>query len=293
MKSVLKIILPFLKRTPLLGVGGLFLGQPAFSQKQDTIFVNVDATTYLIFDEAISLFNLGSKEYEAKVDNPKMLFLKAKYPNAKLSTIVLTHGEEIYTAYLAIKANQNAFYDFRKSVKTKIEPKENAEKLKRERLQAQLKKLAYRSSNLSIIAKKQQIRLELNHLFNDNEATYLKLTLENQSSILYDLDYVSFTYFEKRRRKDRKKNTVNAGFQEVETLIKIENSLTEAGKSNAYFYALPLYATTEKGYLQIIFREKAGLRSVTLNVPFKTISSPTSPLVETSNRPEGGTLLSR
>jgi Domain of unknown function (DUF4138) len=254
-----------------------------FGQKQDTVFVNAEATTYLIFDEPISLFNLGSKEFEAKADNPKILFLKAKYTNAKPSTLVVTHGEAIYTAYLVVKTNQKAFYDFRKT--NQSETKMSAEKLKKERLSEQLKKLVNAPKNLSIESKKQQIRLELTHLFNDNEATYMRFTLTNQSSILYDLDYVSFTYFEKRTRKDRKRNAVNTGFQEVETLIKIENSLTEAGKSNVYYYALPLYATTEKGYLQIIFREKAGLRSVELDVPFKKISNPLAP--------RGGTLFLR
>jgi len=64
---------------------------------------------------------------------------------------------------------------------------------------------------------------------------------------------------------------LNGGLQEVEPLTKVEKLLTESGKSNEYLYALPLYSTTEDGFLQVIFREKAGLRSIIIEIPFKKI----------------------
>jgi hypothetical protein len=134
-----------------------------------------------------------------------------------------------------------------------------------------LKRISKLPRNINIVAKKQQIELNLLNLYNDSEATFLRFSLKNQSSIVYDLDYVSFAYIEKRKRTSKKVNSLNSGLQEVEPLVKVEKLLTESGKSNEYLYALPLYSTTENGYLQIIFREKAGLRSITIDIPFKKI----------------------
>ncbi len=243
-------------------------GQRIIGQKYDTIYVSTESTTYLIFDEPISLFNLGSKDYEAKADDPHILFIRARTTLAKRSTIVVTHGDEILTAYVAFKTNTQAFYDFRKKQLPKEEIIENTEQ---KQIENKLKRIARLPRNINIKAKKQQIELHLLNLYNDNEATFLRFSLRNQSSIIYDLDYVSFAYIEKRKRTTQRINTLNGGLQEVEPLIKIEKLLTESGKSNEYLYALPLYSTTEDGFLQVIYREKAGLRSIIIDIPFKKI----------------------
>ncbi len=249
------------------------IGRHSIGQKYDTIYVSTESTTYLIFDEPISLFNLGSKDYEAKADDPHILFIRAKTTLAKRSTIVVTHGDEILTAYVAFKMNAQAFYDFRKKQLPKEEIVENAEQ---KPIENKLKRLTRLPRNVNIEAKKQQIELHLLNLYNDNTATFLRFSLHNQSSIIYDLDYVSFAYIEKRKRTTKRANTLNGGLQEVEPLIKVEKllgrrSVTESGESNEYLYALPLYSTTEDGFLQVIFREKAGLRSILMEIPFKKI----------------------
>jgi Domain of unknown function (DUF4138) len=246
----------------------LLLNFHSYCQKYDTIYVNTEGTTYLIFDEPITMFNLGSKDYEAKADNPRILFIRAKTTLVKRSTLVVTHGDEIYTAYIAFKMNAQAFYDFRKKKLLKEEAVENIEQKK---IENKLNNISKLPKNVNIVAKKQQIELNLLNLYNDNEATFLRFSLKNQSSIIYDLDYVSFAYIEKSKRTSKKINSLNGGLQEVEPLIKVEKLLTESGKSNEYLYALPLYSTTEDGFLQVIFREKAGLRSITINIPFKKI----------------------
>jgi hypothetical protein len=246
----------------------LLLNFHSFGQKYDTIYVNTEGTTYLIFDEPITLFNLGSKDYEAKADEPRILFIRAKTTLAKRSTLVITHGDEIYTAYIAFKMNTQAFYDFRKKAGLKAEVVENAEQ---KRLENKLNSLTKLPKNINVVVRKQEIELNLMNLYNDNEATFLKFSLKNKSSIVYDLDYVSFAYIEKRKRTSKKINSLNSGLQEIEPLAKVEKLLTESSKSNEYLYALPLYSTTEDGFLQVIFREKAGLRNVIIEIPFNKI----------------------
>ena len=67
-----------------------------FSQKKiDTIYVSSVATTYLIFDDAITLVNLGNTDYQAQPASTnqsgiatQVLFLKAKSTHAKPTTLL-------------------------------------------------------------------------------------------------------------------------------------------------------------------------------------------------------------
>ena len=237
--------------------------------KYDTVFVNAETPSYLIFEDAIGMYNIGSKDFDAQVNASKMLFIKAKNSFVKPSTLVVTYGEEIFTAYLAFKKNANAFYDFRKPTK-QVAP-ETPEQILQKRIENKLQKVQEYPANVSFAAEKQNILVKLQNIYNDTQATYLKFSLKNQSSMVYDVDYVSFAYIDKRKKKASKINTLNSALEEVEPMVKIEKLVTESGKSNVYLYAIPLYATTEDGYLQVIFREKAGLRSVTFEIPFKQI----------------------
>ena len=247
--------------------------QKAYAQ-QDTLYVNAENTSYLLFDEAISLYNIGNKDYEAQVNNPKILFLKAKYSMAKNSTLVLTHGDEIFTAYLAYRKNAPAFYDFRKissKEKNKEVAQESPEEKQQKQLLARLQKIKEAESNVSFATERQNMLLKLQNLYNDTQATYLCLQLRNQSSMVYQIDYVSFAYIEKRKKKAASQNVLASGMEEIQPLEKIEASSIDPNKAQHFLYAIPLYATTQEGYLQVIFREKAGLRSISLEIPFKQI----------------------
>lgn len=235
--------------------------------KQDTIVVNNETTTYLIFDNPISMYNIGNKDYEAQVNNPKILFLKAKSSSSKPSTLVLTQGDNIYTAYLVFRKNAPVFYDFRKPIAPTIV--ENPEEKQYKILVKKLEKLQKQPVNVSFTTQKQNMVLRVFHLYNDNQATYLSLQLKNLSSMVYEVEYVSFAYTQKRKKS--KQNVLASGMEDIQALAKIEPLRLEAGESNSFYYALPLYATTQDGSLQIIFREKAGLRSIGIEIPFKKI----------------------
>jgi hypothetical protein len=47
--------------------------------------------------------------------------------------------------------------------------------------------------------------------------------------------------------------------------------ILNAQKSEKYYYCIPLYATTDNGFLEVIFREKNGLRNIKIAIPFKKI----------------------
>ena len=142
----------------------------AFSQKIDTLYVNESSTTYLIFVDAITLFNLGNADFTAQSSTPQVLFLKAKSVQSKPSTLFLTHGGQIFQAYLLYQSPLNKpFYDFR----TEKPPSENLQNNdKNKLLDEKFKKLAAVNFNIEIKEKKSGISVACKNLFNDDKGTY-------------------------------------------------------------------------------------------------------------------------
>lgn len=248
-----------------------------FSQKKiDTIYVNSSSTTYLIFDEAITLFNLGNTDYQAQPASTnqsgvatQVLFLKAKSANAKPTTLFLTHGNQIYEAYLIYQEPlSKVFYDYRGE-----EKRVETLKIKDDNLMidTRFKKLTSLSPNVLFKGYKSGIVLRCENLYNDENGTYLKFLVDNESSITYEIDNVSFSYISKMKKKAINR-LQSLGIEEVNALKSIEPTKTIASqKHTTYMYYVPLYATTDNGNLQVIFREKNGLRNVSIDIPFKKI----------------------
>ena len=256
-----------------------FLSFAVFSQKNnkiDTIYVNSTATSYLIFDDAITLFNIGNNDFQAQTasTNTKILFVKAKVSNAKPTTLLLTHGNQIFQAYLHFREPiSKAFYDYRaenqpiETIKVKDENSVIDEKFK---------KLLSANPNVSFKSSQSGMRLRCENLYNDSKGTFLKFSLANESSISYEIDNVSFSYQSILQNAERRPKSINRlqslGIEEVNALKSIEpTKIIAAQKRGQFLYYIPLYATTEKGFLQVIFREKNGLRNVMINIPFKKI----------------------
>lgn len=248
-----------------------------FSQKKiDTIYVNSSSTTYLIFDDAITLFNLGNTDYQAQPATTnqvgiaaQVLFLKAKSTSAKPTTLFLTYGNKIYEAYLTYQEPiSKAFYDYRG-----VEKRAETLKMQDESslIDARFKKLASLSPNVLFKGYKSGIILKCESLYNDENGTYLKFLVNNESSITYEIDNVSFSYISKMKKKAINR-LQSLGIEEVNALKSIEpTKIVATQKSNTFMYYIPLYATTENGSLQVIFREKNGLRNVSIDIPFKKI----------------------
>lgn len=254
----------------------LFVSFNIFSQKIDTLYVNSSATTYLIFDEAITLFNLGNTDFQAQTASTlpislgsQVLLLKAKIPNAKPTTLLLTHGKQIYQAYLYYQEPLNqSFYDYRSENQSKESFKTTDENL---RLEDKFKKLAISPMNVSYKKTQSGMLLRCENIYTDTNGVYLKFSLSNESSIVYEIDNVSFSYHSKMKRKAIN-HLQSLGIEEVNVLKSIEPvKILTSQKSEKYYYCIPLYATTENGFLEVVFREKNGLRNIKIAIPFKKI----------------------
>ncbi|MVM42004.1 DUF4138 domain-containing protein [Spirosoma sp. HMF3257] len=243
---------------------------PATAQHLDTISVTVEGTSYVIFDEPISLVNLGTKAYIGKVENERMLFLKALAPNATPTTLLIQAGSTLFTGYIRYERKPaKSFYDYRVLDGPTTRLGQPSSSTVEAPVSSKLTRMKVIKPNTHIREVKDGIELECVQLFNDPERTYLKIAFRNTTTVAYVLDIVSFTYKEKLPRRLR--NKVSPQFEEMKPDDRLEPARIEAGRTEAFYYSIPLYSTTEDGYLEIIFREKVGARVVTLEVPAQKI----------------------
>lgn len=254
----------------------LFISFRVFSQKIDTVYVNSSTTSYLIFDEPITLFNLGNTDFQAQTASStpasigsQVLLLKANVSNAKPTTLLVTHGKHIHQAYLYYQEPlRQPFYDYRTENQSIDSNKLIAENLQ---LEDKFKKLAVSPTNVSFKNTQSGMLLRCENIYTDANGVYLKFSLTNESSIAYEIDNVSFSYQSKMKKKAINR-LQSLGIEEVNALKSVEPvKILTSQKSEKYTYYIPLYATTENGFLEVVFREKNGLRNIKIVIPFKKI----------------------
>ena len=243
------------------------------AQKFDTISVTSEGTTYLIFDEPITLVNLGTKSYVGKVEKDRMLFLKALSTNTEPTTLLIQAGSTLFTGYVRyVRKPTRSFYDYRATDESSSTPSIRNPSTAATLIApatSKINKMKTAKSNTSVHVEKDGIDLECVQLFNDSQRTYIKLALKNTTTLAYALDLVSFTYKEKLPRRLR--NKVSPQYEEMIPDDRIEPARIEAGRLENFYYSIPLYSTTENGYLEVIVREKTGARVTILEIPAKKI----------------------
>lgn len=232
----------------------------------DTIWVGRESTVYVILPESISLFDIGNKDYVGKIENGSIIFLKATNPFAKPSTLLIQYGNTIFKGFVAYREKiDKPFYDFRALPKIDLDSKSKTDKMPK----LSLGRLKEASGNINLKEKNSDVVVKLVNVFNDQQATYLKFEVSNESTIIYQVDYVSFIY--KTRVKRKKRNQLTPQQQEIEPLEFEAPMMIGAGGMESFMYAIPLYSATENDYLEVVFREGKGARLITMNIPAKKI----------------------
>ncbi|WP_170934876.1 PAS domain-containing protein [Hymenobacter gelipurpurascens] len=145
---------------------------------------------------------------------------------------------------------------------------------KRELAEARLAKLATakHTDTSGLRTADNDLVLSLANVRNDKDFTYLRLKLRNTTTIDYAVDFTDFELVENSRKKflGKKKNEARrslapAGGAESQTI--------PARATGYLLYAVPLYAATDRGHLEITLREKFGARVLVLKVPSKVINT--------------------
>lgn len=111
------------------------------------------------------------------------------------------------------------------------------------------------------------IRFQMNGLFIRDNVMYMRINIENQSNINYDIDQLRF--FVRDQKKAKRTAT-----QEIEispVFIYNNTDKIEGQTTNAIVFALPKFTIPDKKYLAIQLMEKDGGRHLALHLKNKTI----------------------
>jgi hypothetical protein len=258
----------------------------------DTVYVSTEMTTYLIFPTPIKLLDLGSKNYAGRIEQNKLLLKPVRGYVAPSAMMIETEDGQIYLHYIGYKQQpKRIFWDYRTTLANQatygnhnagnnyagnngngmagsgISGSGNkADEIYTSKL-AYLKKQKRRRL---FYKKENNIGLRISALAVDNTATYMLLEVDNKSSIPYKLEYVSFAYKEKRKRKTRRK--VVGEENQVLPMLSQTTEMVKPRSTSELAYAFPLFANTLKGKLEIIVRETDGNRVVRAYVPAKVLA---------------------
>lgn len=269
---------------------GLIINFNSYSQDvPDTVFVSLDNTVYVTFPEKIELVDIGKhEEYVAEVLNENLITIRCLNISSKTSTIMVKYGKHYKQFFLQVIQVPTKFhYDF--GYNKKLNKTENSEINDYEEIvnENELENNKKKISKDILIKTKiiKEIKTEENTLGifskfleagvtvirNDKDNTYLKILINNKSTLPYKFDFISFQYFQSMKKgfgKQEKKAP-----QDVFPILDNSNKVIPPLSTNKVVYVIPSFALANQGYLLINFREKEGDRVLKIKISSDKIQS--------------------
>lgn len=251
------------------------------------VAVSDSSTTYLVFGGPVSLVDVGiANNYLVKIE-ANAVFVRARRKHAPPTPMLIRYGSKYWMGRLVYTGRPVLqLYDFQKDGALSINGKsasstgaapENELALDKERekkavVEGKLGKLRkVREEHQAVAVVDNDLVLSLANVRNDKDFTYLRFKVINKTNIDYNVDFTDFQLVENAQKKflARKKNEARrplapsgGGPNQVIT-----------GRTTGYLtYAIPLYAATERGYLEVTLRELNGARVLVLPVPSRVIN---------------------
>lgn len=228
-------------------------------------------TTNIIFPHAIISVDRGSKDVLAQkakgVEN--ILQVKAARDSSPETNLTVVTADGRLNSFILNYTQQPAVLN----ISLNGTPKENVIFLSPENVnQAEIQSYAQASATSKkkvrgIKDKDFGIRFQMSGLFIQDEVLYVRLNIENQSNINYDIDHLRFFI------RDQKKASRTAT-QEIEiTSVYVENNTdkVDGNSQQTMVFALPKFTIPDKKYLAVQLMEKNGGRHLELHVKNKTI----------------------
>ncbi len=276
--------------------------QSCFLFGQDTIFVSNKNTTYIVFPEDISYFDIGlpgnfaadiGQGMAAQGDlkenfDSKMLKLRCIKPTEDVSSLMVKFGDKYEMVNLKFsnapkKQFHKMYMDVNKGNGTVVAQKP-VTAAKSNSLNAPATSSVTSKERLKILADSVlKMKNELKEygfidtylqagvtvIRNDNNNTYLKIAIQNKSSIPYKFDFISFQYVQKMNKgaiKSKKKAP-----QDVFPTYTPPMTDIPANQGKYVTYAIPSFGLANNGYLLVLFREKNGDRVLKIYIPSNII----------------------
>jgi hypothetical protein len=274
----------------------------------DTIYVSSDKTSYMVFPDTVEFADVGTKAFKA-VPRDKMVMLKAdpKFPFAPTSLMVKTETS-VFVWIVSYKTNPSKLLYTIKS-ESKEQKKQAAKPITQTELTASTKELIAEAPETpndvpaprpraetvggrinsfpkplkeklnsiynakiqykDIAEKNNNILFQLKNIFVDDKFLYLKVFVENNSSITYEIGIVHGKYI--KTNTSSKKTKVSGG-TDYSYVYEDSPKIIPPDANENMIYAFPLYAFEDKDKLDITISEEGGKRGLSFRILAKEIN---------------------
>ena len=245
----------------------------------DTIYVSNQAKSYLLFDEAVSLADVGNPLlYQAQIEGNSVLIIATQDSVADTPFYAVV-GDKPFTARLFFHPHPPAFYNFRSADAGKSTSTSGETLVSSEQILTRLQSLRT-DTDLNYATERQNgIRFRLVGLIHDFTTTYLKFKVENHTSLIYQTDFIGFERL-KRYKKGFFAKDQQARFP-LEPVAEWQIDKILPYSENYLYYAIPLQSLERKEAIIATLRENgsngmsrpgtASTRSVSLKISSRLI----------------------
>jgi hypothetical protein len=254
----------------------------AANETLQDVAVSDSSTTYLVFPGPVTLVDVGMvNNWLVKIEgNAVFVHARRKLPPA--TPMLIRFGSKYWMGRLVfVNRPVLQLYDYQNSsgllgaagagAKAGAAPENDLamdkELEKKQAVEGKLSKLRKaREEHQTVAVVDNDLVLSLANVRNDKDFTYLRFKVINKTAIDYNVDFTDFQLVENAKKKflARKKNEARR------PLAPSGGSPNQiiTGRTTGYLtYAIPLYAATERGYLEVTLRELNGARVLVLPVP--------------------------
>jgi hypothetical protein len=266
-------------RNILLTVFLAFLAGPVTAQNMGVIEVNKDFTATLNFTDSIVFIVVGNNpsvgenrnKYYDIFQNGKNCVIRGNDPQSPETSItVKLDNEKIWYGRLKYGDSTKIFYDFTSEEVKMIDQKKMeevaSEESNKSKMRERLNSVLSDKVEYSSIGKVENgMTFQIANIKNDDNFTYFKLIVINNTGSDYNIDGIHFKVVE-GKRKGMKKNEAK-----IEQRIKIEFEspikVVTAYQKQELGYVTERFTGGKDGSLIIQIRELKGTRSPIINIP--------------------------
>nr|WP_245652385.1 DUF4138 domain-containing protein [Rufibacter tibetensis] len=225
-----------------------------------------------------------ANNYQVKIE-ANAVFVRARKKNPAPTPILIRHGSNYWMGRLVYSANPVLkLYDFKGATLASGTTGQGASgsltgnplalsaPIRREEVERKLSRLGQeKEEHRAVAVVGNGLVLSLANVRNDKKFTYLRLKVINRTNIDYLVDITDFQLVENAKGKflGKKKNQARRPLAPAGG----EANQNIEGRSTGYLtYAIPLYAATNDGYLEVTLRELHGARVLVLPIPSRLIN---------------------
>ena len=252
------------------------------------VAVSDSSTTYLVFSGPVSLVDVGmANNYLVKIE-ANAVFVRARRKSAPSTPMLIRFGSKYWMGRLVyVDRPVLQLYDFQKDGALGMTMGGNGpasgsapenelaldkELEKKNEVEGKLSKLRKtREEHQAVAVVDNDLVLSLANVRNDKDFTYLRFKVINHSAIDYNVDFTDFQLVENAQKKflAKKKNEAR---RPLAPSGGSPNQIVKGRTTDYLTYAIPLYAATDRGYLEVTLRELNGARVLVLPVPSRVIN---------------------